>query len=87
MRTSSFTSTHDGSRDLNTDLSVRATVDTRTLGRKGRYKKKHAQNPRPNLPLITGVKTAMPSKFGSVTVLSRMSPPMLLRKEQEIRAD
>lgn len=45
MGTSSFTSTQDGSRDLNTDLSVRATVDTRTLWRKGRYKKKACTEP------------------------------------------
>lgn len=38
MGTSSFTSTHDGSRDLNTDLCVGATVDTRILGRKRGYK-------------------------------------------------
>lgn len=41
MGTSSFTSTHDGSRDLNTDICVGAMVDTRTLGRKRRYKQKH----------------------------------------------
>lgn len=38
MGTSSFTSTHDGSRDSNTDLSAGATMDTRTLGRRGRDK-------------------------------------------------
>lgn len=30
-----------------------------------------------SLPLITGVKTAMPAKFGLVTVLSRIKPPTL----------
>lgn len=38
MGTSDFTSTHDGSRDLITDLCVGAMVDARTLGRKGRCK-------------------------------------------------
>lgn len=32
-----------------------------------------------NLPLMTGVKTAMPAKFGLVTVLSRIKPPTLQR--------
>lgn len=35
-------------------------------------------------PLITGVYTTMPARFGSDTVLSRMSPPML-RKHNTIR--
>lgn len=30
-----------------------------------------------SLPLMTGVKTAMPAKFGLVTVLSRIKPPTL----------
>lgn len=30
---------------------------------------------------MTGVKTAMPAKFGSDTVLSRMSPPTLQEKQ------
>lgn len=30
-----------------------------------------------NSPFMTGVKTAMPSKFGSLTVLSRIRPPKL----------
>lgn len=30
-----------------------------------------------SLPLITGVNTAMPTKFGLVTVLSRIKPPTL----------
>ena len=35
MAISSFTSTRDGSKDLNTDLRVGATVDTITLGEEG----------------------------------------------------
>lgn len=31
------------------------------------------------LPLITGVKTAIPAKLGSETVLSKMRPPTLHR--------
>ena len=34
----------------------------------------------PYLPLMTGVKTAMPAKFGLDTVLSRIRPPTLRRK-------
>lgn len=37
-----------------------------------------------SLPLITGVKTAMPAKFGLVTVLSRIKPPTL---EVEVRVN
>ena len=29
------------------------------------------------IPLMTGVNTAIPAKFGSETVLSRIKPPML----------
>lgn len=53
------------------------------LGGRGGVNKSMHRAPMPNLPLMTGVKTAMPSKFGSVTVLSRMSPPMLLKKDRK----
>lgn len=33
-------------------------------------------------PLMTGVNTAMPSKFGLLTVLSRIRPPILGRRQQ-----
>lgn len=35
---------------------------------------------RDSLPLMTGVNTAMPTKFGLVTVLSRIKPPTLENK-------
>ena len=36
------------------------------------------------LPLMTGVNTAMPLKLGSLTVLSRISPPMLGDQRSDI---
>lgn len=39
-----------------------------------------------SLPLMTGVKTAMPAKFGLVTVLSRIKPPTLEGRQERLTA-
>lgn len=36
--------------------------------------------------MMTGVKTAMPAKFGLVTVLSRIKPPTLEGRQERLTA-